>query len=73
MRAKLTARQREVLHVIRSLCDDIGYAPTVREIADVLNISLNGVQCHLEALERKGALVRDKGKSRSIRLLGAGA
>jgi repressor LexA len=65
----LTSRQRAVLDVISSVMDERGYPPTIREIGLRLGIkSTNGVNDHLKALERKGFLVRDKSKSRAIRL-----
>ncbi|MGV3483264.1 MAG: transcriptional repressor LexA [Planctomycetaceae bacterium] len=65
----LTARQLEVYELIRRLIVERGYGPTVREIGDYFQIkSPNGVVCHLKALERKGLIVRNANKSRSIQL-----
>ncbi len=66
---RLTERQSEVLKFIRRNVEDLGFPPTVREIAKHLGVrSTNGVHDHLTALERKGYLSREPGKSRSARL-----
>lgn len=67
----LTARQRQVLEVIREFIHDKGYPPSIRELGRILDISsLRGVTIHLDALAKKGWLEREK-TSRSIRLLTA--
>ncbi len=67
----LTRRQRMVLDVINKVMSRRGYPPTIREIGEALGIrSTNGVNDHLKALEKKGYVVRDKSKSRGIRLPG---
>ncbi|MDO5113331.1 MAG: hypothetical protein Q4E67_03045 [Planctomycetia bacterium] len=66
----LTPRQAEVLRCISRWIQRKGTCPTYREIAGQLNMhSLNGVFGHLTALERKGYLRHEIGKSRSIVLL----
>jgi len=62
----LTERQTEVLEFIRAFSEGNGYAPSVRELSIQFEISLNAVQCHLEALEKKGAIHRTNGVARSI-------
>jgi len=64
----LTAKQSAVLEFIRT---NAGlYGPTIREIAAAMHIkSTNGVVCHLNALERKGLIRREKLKSRAIEVL----
>jgi repressor LexA len=65
-----TARQAEALDAIKAHIDKHGWAPTVREIGEALDIrSTNGVIDHLRALERKGYLVREGGRSRAMRLV----
>ena len=67
---KLTNRQSAVLEFIQSHIDESGYPPTIREIGDHLGIkSTNGVNDHLKALERKGYLERQTGKSRALKPL----
>jgi repressor LexA len=66
---KLTARQEQVLAVIRSHIDDTGYPPTRAEIANELGFrSANAAEEHLKALARKGAIEIIPGASRGIRL-----
>ena len=65
----LTKRQMAVYEFIRGKMRDRGYGPTVREIGANFDIaSPNGVVCHLKALEKKGLITRDPGKSRAIEL-----
>lgn len=66
---KLTARQQEVLEVIRHYVDDTGYPPTRADIARELGFrSANAAEEHLKALARKGAIEMIAGTSRGIRL-----
>lgn len=58
---KLTSRQRQVLQFITSFADSNGYPPSQREIAGHLKVSGTlPVMKHLDALERKGFLKREK-------------
>ena len=67
--AKLTARQEEVLQLIKSHIDETGYPPTRAEIAQELGFrSANAAEEHLKALARKGAIEMIAGASRGIRL-----
>ena len=73
-RPELTKRQQVALDFIRSSIDERGFPPTFREIGLHMGIkSTNGVNDHLKALERKGYLVRDELKSRTMRPLGIAA
>lgn len=66
---KLTARQQEVLNLIKSHIDDTGYPPTRVEIAKTLGFrSANAAEEHLKALAKKGAIEMVAGASRGIRL-----
>ncbi len=65
----LTQKQRQVFDFIRSLIETRGYGPTVRDIGEHFEIrSPNGVVGHLNALQRKGLIVRARNKSRGIEL-----
>jgi len=65
----LTKRQLAVYEFIRNKMRTRGYGPTVREIGYHFDIvSPNGVVCHLKALEKKGLITRDPGRSRAIEL-----
>lgn len=66
---QLTARQAEVLELIRRWIDDTGYPPTRADIAAELGFrSPNAAEEHLRALARKGAIEMIPGTSRGIRL-----
>jgi repressor LexA len=66
----LTARQAEILELIRSHIAEEGCPPTRAEIARILGFrSPNAAEDHLRALERKGVIELVTGSSRGIRLL----
>ncbi|UCC56801.1 MAG: transcriptional repressor LexA [Gammaproteobacteria bacterium] len=66
----LTARQAEILELIRSRIAEQGCPPTRAEIAHTLGFrSPNAAEDHLRALERKGVIELVTGSSRGIRLL----
>ncbi|MGX1221976.1 LexA family protein [Streptomyces ambofaciens] len=65
----LTPRQEAILHVIRHAIADEGVAPTVAEIAERAGLrSWSSVHYQLRELESKGAIVREPGRARGIRL-----
>lgn len=67
---KLTARQEQILNLIREAIDNTGFPPTRAEIANELGFkSANAAEEHLQALARKGAIEISPGTSRGIRLL----
>ncbi|WP_339643190.1 transcriptional repressor LexA [uncultured Porticoccus sp.] len=66
----LTARQQEILNLIKQHIDQTGYPPTRAEIATELGFrSPNAAEEHLRALARKGMIEMISGASRGIRLL----
>ena len=66
----LTPRQQQVLDVIKRSIAERGFPPTLKEIGAACGIaSNNGVNDHLHALERKGAIERTPLVSRGIRVL----
>ncbi len=68
--ASLTARQEEILNLIKTNIRATGYPPTRAEIADELGFkSPNAAEEHLRALAKKGVIKMIKGTSRGIRLL----
>jgi repressor LexA len=74
MATKLTARQQEILDLIRAAVARTGFPPTRAEIAQALGFrSPNAAEDHLKALARKGAIELTAGASRGIRLLAADA
>jgi repressor LexA len=67
--SKLTARQAEVLAVIKTHIEETGYPPTRADIARTLGFkSANAAEEHLKALARKGAIEIIPGASRGIRV-----
>jgi repressor LexA len=70
MAVKLTARQQQILELIRSEILRSGFPPTRAEIAAALGFkSANAAEDHLKALARKGAIELTAGASRGIRLI----
>ncbi len=66
---KLTARQEQILNLIREAIENTGFPPTRAEIAAELGFrSANAAEEHLQALARKGAIEISPGTSRGIRL-----
>lgn len=69
MRDKLTARQRQVLDLVKEIIEDSGMPPTRAEIATALGFrSANAAEEHLRALARKGVIELVPGASRGIRV-----
>jgi len=68
-RPKLTARQAEILDLIRNAIAQTGAPPTRAEIAAQLGFrSPNAAEEHLKALAKKGVIELVSGTSRGIRL-----
>lgn len=66
---KLTARQEQILNLIKEAIENTGFPPTRAEIATELGFkSANAAEEHLQALARKGAIEISPGTSRGIRL-----
>ena len=71
---KLTARQEQILNLIRDAINNTGFPPTRAEIARELGFrSANAAEEHLQALARKGAIDIAPGTSRGIRLRDMGS
>ena len=62
----LTPKQLHILTRIRDLRIVRGCSPTMQELADELNVSKVTVFEHVEALIKKGALLRQPNKARSL-------
>ena len=70
MDIRLTAKQEEVLRIIRNFYLEKGFAPSLNELKDILGISTKrGVVIHQIALEKKGYIFRT-GQARGIHLVG---
>jgi repressor LexA len=66
---ELTARQSEILKLVRELTEVSGYPPTRAEIAEKMGFrSVNAAEQHLRALEKKGAIEITAGSSRGIKV-----
>ena len=69
----LTAKQQEILTLIRQAIETTGLPPTRAEIAAAMDYSShNAAEEHLRMLERKGAIEIVKGSARGIRLKDGG-
>jgi repressor LexA len=62
----LTPKQLKILRLIRDCRVRRGYSPTMQELADEIGVSKVTVFEHVEALIKKGALVREPNKARSL-------
>ncbi len=62
----LTPKQLRILQLIRDSRIRRGYSPTMQELADEIGVSKVTVFEHVEALIKKGALVREPNKARSL-------
>jgi repressor LexA len=70
MQVSITEKQERALGFIRDYFLDKGIAPSLSELQEALNISTKrGVVTHLEALERKGFIIRTGG-ARGIQIQG---
>ena len=66
MSKPLTERQEKVVSTIQFWIKEHGFPPTIRELRGPLGIkSLRGVTTHLDALAKKGVLMRKRGARRS--------
>lgn len=64
----LTTTQERILRHIRMAITDQGDAPTVAELATAVGMRPSSVHYQLGELEAKGAIVRERGQARGIRL-----
>lgn len=66
---ELTKKQQQIFDFILESLRNYGSIPTVREIASAFGFaSTNAVNCHLEALTRKGYISRRPGAARNIEI-----
>ncbi len=61
-------RQAEILNFVTLFRKKFGYAPSLKEIAEVFNISTPTVHQHISYLRKKNLLSIEKGKKRSIQI-----
>ncbi|MDX2228849.1 MAG: transcriptional repressor LexA [Leptolyngbyaceae cyanobacterium bins.349] len=66
----LTHRERQLLDFLDSYIQQNGFSPSVRLIREAMGYRSNSpVQVYLNRLEQKGAIYREKGKARTVRLM----
>src|SRR5438045_4359982 len=68
----LTPRQLDVIVAIRNYRHLHGYSPTMQELADQLGTSKVTIFEHVNALEKKRVLRRDRHKARSLEITADG-
>ena len=67
---KLTKRQNDTLQFVKEYIVSHGYPPTVREIAEALNVSSPAtIQAHLDGLADKSYIKKGSNKNRTIELM----
>jgi repressor LexA len=65
----LTDRQNQILTFISEHIDNIGFPPTRNDLSEHFGFrSPNAAQSHLQALEKKGVIQIERGRSRGITL-----
>ena len=62
--------ERELISVIRSFVKEHGYAPTVREIAELMNIGHGTAQRLLQSLADSGKIEKRDRVARGYRIRG---
>ena len=66
----LTDKQKNVYEFIKQQVGQVGFPPSVREIAQAFSISTRAAYDHLRAIEKKGYIRRDPMKPRAIEIIG---
>ena len=66
----LTDKQKNVYEFIKQQVGQVGFPPSVREIAQAFSISTRAAYDHLRAIEKKGYIRRDPMKPRAIQIIG---
>lgn len=71
LKRKLSAKQQEILDVIRQSVTNRGYPPSMREIGDLVGLSsLSSVSHQMGQLESAGYIKRDPNRPRALEVLG---
>jgi len=68
-RRPVTLRQAEVLEAIRAFIAKNGFAPSTRELAELIGVTRHAAQDHLRFLEKKRLVALEPGTARGIRLI----
>ena len=65
----LTKKQKIVLEAIEFFINEKGYAPTIREIAELTETTVGPTFQKVFTLEKLGYISTDNGKARTIKIL----
>ncbi len=66
----MTERQQELVGIIRAFVKENGYAPTIREISEMMGVSLATAQKYLRELAELDQIVRRERTARGYKLKG---
>lgn len=67
---KLTRRQKDVLNALDNYTKEKGYAPSIREIAEIVHLaSSSTVYGHLEKLKENGYVTWEPSQPRTLRII----
>jgi repressor LexA len=66
----LTDRQKQVLEFLKYYIRTFRYPPTIREVAEHLQVTVKGAYDHLKALQKKDVIQCNLNRSRAIKLVG---
>lgn len=71
-RQSLYQYKREgILQAIQSLTTSTGRSPSLREIADVANVSVATLHAYLKKMQDEGVVAWDSNKHRSLKVIGS--
>lgn len=68
--AGTTAKQRELVDLVRRLTEEAGLPPTVRELSAAAGTNVADTHQKLERLRRDGVVIWQKGRARTLRIVG---
>ena len=66
---QLTKRQAQLFNYLENFQEKKNYSPALSDMASHFGVSIPTIHQHVDYLERKGYLVRQKGVKNSIRVL----
>ncbi len=65
----LTAKQAEMLRVIKQFSEENGYTPSIRELAELTGRTTTPTHTMIENLIKRGRLTRIPGSARSLEVV----
>jgi len=68
-RARTDARRTGIVAFVADFHREHGYGPSLRELADAVGLGLSSTTYHVGQLARRGVLVSEPRKPRSLRLV----